>query len=218
MLIIALISAMLALPLYSGEEPEKQVPVVGLSTNLPYDITWIPGYGVTSIPSISMEFYPASWEHFTLGADLEFPMWKNWDAHRFMQINNFTFWTRRYFRAHELPEDRFKGLYLFANANVARYGIGFNDRGWQGEGIGASLGLGCKWLLGKRFFIDAGLAFGYFYSRYDPYVYGNDGTGWYYYDYTGNPADFVPRRMELHWLYPTRVYISIGMDFFRRNK
>ena len=136
-----------------------------------------------------------------------------------MQINNFTFWARRYFFAHARESaERFKGPYLFANANVARYGIGFNDRGWQGEGVGASLGFGYKWLLGKRFFIDAGLAFGYFYSRYDPYVYGNDGTGWYYYDYTGNPQEFVPRRMELHWLYPTRVYISIGMDFFKRKK
>ena len=100
MFLVALISAMLALPLYTGEEPEKQVPAVGISTNIPYDITWVPGYGVTSIPSVSMEFYPTQWRRVTLGADVEFPMWKNWDTHRFMQINNLTFWARRYFFAH----------------------------------------------------------------------------------------------------------------------
>ena len=27
-------------------------PLLGISTNIPYDITWIPGYGVTSIPQL----------------------------------------------------------------------------------------------------------------------------------------------------------------------
>jgi len=195
-----------------------RIPVVGISTNIPYDITWVPGYGVTSIPSFSLEFYPGKWKHFTIGADVEWPMWKHWDTHRFMQINNITLWTRRYFRARESSEDSVRGFYLLANINVARYGIGFDaDRGWQGEGIGASLGAGHKWAWG-RFFLDAGLAVGYFYSRYDPYVWGNDGTGWYYYDYTGDPAEFLFRRKELHWLAPTRVYVSIGFDFCRKRK
>lgn len=186
-------------------------PFMGISTNIPYDITWIPGYGVTSIPSLSLEFYPKNWKHFTLGADVEWPMWKHWDTHRFMQINNITLWTRRYFRTRAC-EESVKGFYLLANINAARFGIGFDaDRGWQGEGIGASLGAGHKWTWG-RFFVDAGLAIGYFYARYDPYVWGNDGTGWYYYDYTGDPEAFVPRRMALHWFGPTRVYVSIGFD------
>lgn len=186
-------------------------PVLGISTNIPYDVTWIPGYGLTSIPSFSLEFYPKNWKHFTLGADVEWPMWKHWDTHRFMQINNITLWTRRYFRTRACDES-VRGFYLLANANAARFGIGFDaDRGWQGEGIGASLGAGHKWTWG-RFFVDAGLAIGYFYARYDPYVWGNDGTGWYYYDYTGDPEAFVPRRMALHWFGPTRVYVSIGFD------
>ena len=192
-------------------------PILGISTNLPYDITWVPGYGVTSIPSLSVEFYLKKWKHFTLGADVEWPMWKHWDSHRFMQINNITLWTRRYFRTRAC-EESVKGFYLLANLNAARFGIGFDaDRGWQGEGLGASLGAGHRWTWG-RFFIDAGLAIGYFYARYDPYVWGNDPSGWYYYDYTGDPEDFVPRRMALHWFGPTRVYVSIGFDIAKKNR
>ncbi len=192
-------------------------PIIGISTNLPYDVTWIPGYGVTSIPSVSLEFYPKNWKHFTLGADVEWPMWKHWDTHRFMQINNITLWTRRYFRTRACEESA-KGFYLLANVNAARFGIGFDaDRGWQGEGLGTSLGAGHRWTWG-RFFIDAGLALGYFYARYDPYVWGNDAMGWYYYDYTGDPEEFVPRRMALHWFGPTRVYISIGFDIAKKNR
>ena len=192
-------------------------PVLGISTNIPYDVTWIPGYGLTSIPSFSLEFYPKNWKHFTLGADVEWPMWKHWDTHRFMQINNITLWTRRYFRTRACDES-VRGFYLLANANAARFGIGFDaDSGWQGEGLGASLGAGHRWTWG-RFFIDAGLAIGYFYARYDPYVWGNDGTGWYYYDYTGAPEDFVARRMALHWFGPTRVYVSVGFDLATKKK
>lgn len=202
------------------EAPEKTItsrPILGISTNIPYDITWIPGYGVTSIPSFSLEYYPRDWKHFTLGADVEWPMWKHWDTHRFMQINNITLWTRRYFRTRACEESA-RGFYLLANVNAARFGIGFDAaRGWQGEGLGASLGAGHRWTWG-RFFIDAGLALGYFYARYDPYVWGNDPTGWYYYDYTGDPEDFVPRRMALHWFGPTRVYISIGFDIAKKNR
>ncbi|MBO4475288.1 MAG: DUF3575 domain-containing protein [Bacteroidales bacterium] len=195
-----------------------RVPVVGISTNIPYDITWVPGYGVTSIPSFSLEVYPSGWKHFTLGADVEWPMWKHWDTHRFMQVNNITLWTRRYFHTRAYEESP-KGLYLLANANAARFGIGFDDKGWQGEGLGASLGVGYKHGFGKsRFWFDTGIAAGFFYSRYDPYVYGKDGTGWYYYDYRGNIADFVPRRMALWWFGPTRVYFSVGFDFCKKVK
>lgn len=197
---------------------EEARPVVGLSTNLPYDVTYIPGYGVTSIPSFSLELYPKNSKHFTFGADVEWPMWKNWDSHRFMQINNITLWTRRYFRTRAYAQDSFRGFYLLANANAARYGIGFDDKkGWQGEGLGASLGAGHKWVWG-RFFVDAGLAVGYFYTRYDPYIWGDDGTGWYYYAYTGNPDEFTPRSWTLKWFGPTRVYVSIGFDLATKKK
>ena len=188
-------------------------PVIGLSTNLLYDVTYIPGYGVTSIPSVGLEYYPTS-GHWTWGVDVEWPMWKHWDTHRFMQIQNITFSGRRYFNEKEL---RYKGLYLLGNLNLGRYGIGFNNKGWEGEGIGLSAGIGHKWLLGKRFYFDLGIAAGLFYSAYDPFVYEDNALGWYYYDYAGKPEDFTRRNNRWLWFGPTRVWASFGIDLFNRR-
>ena len=211
--------AVLQGPLKQTSDPTARrtfIPAAGLSTNLPYDITYVPGYGVTTIPSVSFEYYPASRGCWTYGADVEWPMWKHWDTQRFMQINNITLWTRRYFKD---PEVRPQGAYLLGSVNGARYGVGFNKKGWIGEGIGLSAGIGYKWPIGKsRFWFDAGAALGLFYSAYDPYVYGNDALGWYYYDYAGKPEDFTERNNRWVWLGPTRIYFSIGVDLFNRNK
>ena len=191
-------------------------PIIGISTNLPYDFTYLPGYGLTSIPSFSLEYYPRN-GRFSFGADVEWPMWRHWDSHDFLQINNITLWARRYFRPK--TDDHFKGSYAFGNINAAQYGIGFDDKGWEGEGIGASLGIGHKWMLGRsRFFIDTGIGLGVFWSKYDPYVWGDEATGWYYYDYTGKPESFQPRRKRLLWFGPTRLYFSIGYDIHWRKR
>ena len=189
-------------------------PIVGLSTNLIYDVTYVPGYGMTSIPSFGLEYYPVR-GHWTYGIDVEWPMWKHWNSHRFMQINNITFSGRRYFREKDL---RYRGLYLLGNMNVARYGIGFDKKGWEGEGLGASLGIGHKWLLGKSpLYLDLGVAVGAFYSGYDPYVYEDNALGWYYYDYDGKPEDFQKRNNRWFWVGPTRVWVSLGIDLFNRR-
>lgn len=191
-------------------------PVFGLSTNLLYDFTYIPHYGFTSIPSVSLEYYPARSRHFTFGADVEWPMWQHWDTHRFLQIQQVTLWTRRYFRQ---QENRFHGLYLLASANGARFGLGWDAKGWEGEGLGGSVGVGCKWILGKsRFYIDLGLAAGAFFAKYDPYLYGFDATRRYYYDYLGDPDLFHERNHRLFWAGPTRIYFSLGIDLFNRKR
>jgi len=190
-------------------------PVFGLSTNLIYDAAYVPGYGMTSIPSFSLEYYPAR-GRFTFGVDVEWPMWRHPQEHRYFQINNVTLWARRYFKP---SSPLYKGFFLLANVNATQYGIGFNaDKGWEGEGVGLSLGGGYKFYLGKRIYMEVGAAFGTFYSWYDPYVWGNDATGRYYYDYSGTPSEFSPRRMRLVWVGPTRAFFSIGLDLFNRNK
>ena len=63
-----------------------------------------------------------------------------------------------------------------------------------------------------------GIAAGAFYSAYDPYVWGNDGSNWYYYDYNGNPEAFVRRNQRLWWVGPTRVWLSIGFDFWKKDR
>ncbi|MCR4824062.1 MAG: DUF3575 domain-containing protein [Bacteroidales bacterium] len=203
---------------YSVPELSRQRalrPVLGISTNLLYDITYIPNYGLTSIPSVSLEYYPARTKHFTYGLDVEWPMWMHWDRRDFLQIQNITLWTRRYFRTRE---ERFRGLYLLGSLNGARFGVGTNGSGWEGEGLGASVGIGHKWILGRsRFFFDAGIAAGVFYAQYDPYVYGHDATDRYYYDYAGDPDQFQMRNHRFFWAGPTRIYFSFGIDLFNRH-
>ncbi|MBO4675579.1 MAG: DUF3575 domain-containing protein [Elusimicrobiaceae bacterium] len=193
-------------------EPVKKKPVLAISTNIPYDIIYIPKYGLTSAPSLSLEYYPANYGHWTFGADVDFPMWQHWKTHRFFQIQNLTLNTRYY-----LKTGNYHGLYLLANINAAKYGIGWDAKGWEGEGFGASVGAGFKLTLYKRLFLDAGIALGYFNSRYDPYEYGFDSTKRYYYNYVGVPQDFVRRNHTLNWFGPTRVRISIGFELFGRK-
>lgn len=188
-------------------------PVIGISTNLLFDATYIPGYGFTSVPSFSLEYYPAR-GHWTFGADVDWSHWLHYDTHRFNQIHNISLHTRRYFKS---GENGFKGLYLQGGINAAEYGLGWDAHGWEGELLGANLGAGYKINFG-RFFIDMGLDVGYFYSRNDPYVWGDDATGWYYYDYVGDPAQFAPRQKGFQWFGPTRAYISIGLDLFNRKR
>ena len=188
-------------------------PVIGISTNLLFDATYIPNYGFTSVPSFSLEYYPAR-GHWTFGADVDWSHWLHYDTHKFNQIHNITLHTRRYFKS---GENGFKGLYLQGALNAAMYGLGWDAHGWEGELLGANLGAGYKINFG-RFFIDMGLDVGYFYSRNDPYVWGDDATGWYYYDYVGDPAQFAPRQKGFQWFGPTRAYISIGLDLFNRRR
>ncbi len=188
-------------------------PVIGISTNLLFDATYIPGYGFTSVPSFSLEYYPAR-GHWTFGADVDWSHWLHYDTHRFNQIHNISLHTRRYFKS---GENGFKGLYLQGALNAAEYGLGWDAHGWEGELLGANIGAGYKINFG-RFFIDMGLDVGYFYSRNDPYVWGDDATGWYYFDYTGDPAQFSPRQKGFQWFGPTRAYISIGLDLFNRRR
>ena len=190
-------------------------PILGISTNIPYDITWIPKYGATSVPSFSVEYYPVT-GLYSFGADVDFSHWLHPDTHRYNQIHNYTIWARRYFKR---TDDRFKGTYLLANLNAAKYGLGFDaNEGYEGEGLGIGVGGGWKVYMGKRFYLDLGGTLGLFYSRYDPYVWGNDGTGRYYYDYLGDPDAFAKRRKRLVWFGPTRVFISVGFDIYGKKR
>ena len=200
-------------PLNQSTAPAKGTPIIGLSTNVLYDATYIPHYGFTSIPSFSLEYYPAG-GNWTYGADVEWSHWLHYPEHRFNQIHNITLHTRRYFQS---GEDGFRGLYLLGSLNATQYGLGWDEHGWEGEGLGLSAGIGHKWNWG-RFFIDLGASVGAFYSIYDPYVWGNDATGWYYYDYAGDPSKFIRRNNGWFWFGPTRLQVSIGFDLFNRRK
>ena len=191
---------------------QPREPILGISTNLLYDATYIPGYGFTSIPSLSVEYYPAKGK-YTFGGDVDWSNWRHPEDHRYMQIHSVSLHARYYLKP---KQNCFKGLYLQGSANVAEFGVGWNEKGWEGEGVGISLGGGHKWSFGC-IYIDAGIAFGGFYSRFDSYTWGNDATGWYYYDYVGDPDDFEPRLKRWLWIGPTRLQVSLGVDLFNRN-
>ena len=197
----------------------RKRPVLGLSSNLLYDFTYIPNYGLTSIPSFSLEYYPSDYGRFSFGADVEWPMWQHPDEHRYFQIQNVTLHGRWYFSPKY--DNDYRGVYALANFNIGRYGIGWEEHGWEGEGLGGSLGIGYKHRLfgSERLYWDTGIALGVFYSRYDPYVWGDDGTGWYYYDFSGAPSDFIIRNHYFLWAaLPTRIWFAIGVDLFNRKK
>lgn len=191
---------------------QPREPILGISTNLLYDATYVPGYGFTSIPSLSIDYYPAEGK-YTFGGDVDWSAWKHPEDHRYMQIHNVSLHARYYLKP---KQNYFKGLYLQGSANVAEFGVGWNERGWEGEGLGFSLGGGHKWNFGC-IYIDAGLLLGAFYSRFDSYTWGNDATGWYYYDYAGDPDEFIPRLKRWLWIGPTRLQVSLGVELFNRR-
>ena len=191
----------------------ERKPLLGVSTNLIYDATYIPHYSFTSVPSFSLEYYPDR-GHWTFGADVDWSHWLHYEDHRFNQIHNVTLNARRYFKS---GEELFKGLYLLGNVNIVQYGLGWDAHGWEGEGLGLSAGIGNKWHF-ARIYIDVGACVGALYSRFDPYTWGNDATRWYYYDYAGKPEDFTERSKSFLWFGPTRIWFSIGYDLFMRRK
>ena len=207
---------------YKNEDVPSFDPAFGVRSNLLYDIAYVPDYGLTSITNIGFEYYPRSASNrLTYNLDIEFPMWRNPSDHKYMQIYNYTFSMRRYSHA---ETKHYKGFYTQAYVHAGAYGIGGlnnSSKGKQGEGIGAGLGIGYKIPLSRcdcnrRWYLDLGMTLGVFYTKYDPYIYGYDGTGWYYYDYSGSASSFHKRSHGWLWAGPTRVYFSIGYNIFNR--
>lgn len=200
----------------AASKTRERRPVFALSTNLPYDITYVPNYGLTSIPSVSLEYYPSGYGRYSFGADFECPMWVHADEHRYLQMNYLTLNGRYYFS--RSYQNDYHGPYLIASLGGVRFGIGFDEKGWQGEGVSLSAGLGYKRSFGRsRLFWEAGLAIGWLHALYDPYVWGDDTTHRYYYDYAGLPENFKERNHALDWFGPTRAWLAIGIDLFTRK-
>lgn len=217
--------------------------VFSVKTNLLFDFAYMPG-GYNSfcpIPNVAVEFYPLH-GHFTFGAMFDFPWWQGGiHNHKYFQIRNYTLETRYYIKSGDISKRppgcgaAFRGFYLSAYIHGGLYGIGWSDdkgfdapgamggHGWQGEGGGGGLGLGYVVPLGKmqhwrlEFLAQAG----YFYTRYDPYIYGcpveqkNDGL--YYYVWYRDADEFLRRQHAFHWLGPTRIGIQLSYDLLYRK-
>ncbi len=188
--------------------------MIALRTNLLHDFLYVPQFGFAPGANVQLEYYPLS-GHYTMNAGFTFTNHRHWDTHKFMQIRDAQLELRRYFKG----GGQFIGTFLNAYVEGMVYGIGFSKtKGWEGEGAGAGVGVGHTWALNKRgnLRLEASINFGAFITRYDPYVYNNDGK--YYYDYHGSLTDFKERNHQFVWFGPTNAGLHITYDIIYRKK
>ena len=208
--------------------------LLSVKSNLLFDFAYVPGYDRwCPIPNVALEYYPKH-GHFTFGASMDFPWWQHHNEHKFFEIRNYQVEARYYLRSGDVAKNpagegiAFRGLFLQAYAHAGLYSICFDaDRGWEGEGFGGGLGLGYVMQLGtsktSRWRLEFAAQFGYFKTKYDPYVfehpvYNDYKDNLYYYNWIYDPDDFVRRAHRFTWFGPTRVGVTLSYDLlFRRN-
>lgn len=194
--------------------------LLALRTNLLHDAFYMPGFGWAPTANVQLEYYPLR-GHYTYNLGFTFSNHRHWQSCEFFQVRDLRLEVRRYFRG----GGRFLGTFLQAGMQGTDYGFGLDkERGWQGEGGGASLGIGHSLRLNRKGSLRLEFTFdvGCFLTRYDPYVYGNPVThqenGYYYYDYTGKASDFKRRNQQLFWIGPTNAGIHLTYDILYRKK
>ena len=201
-------------------EPSEPRHMIALRTNLLHDFLYVPQFGFAPGVNIQAEYYPKS-GNFTYNVGFTFTNHRHWESQKFFQIRDLQFELRRYFKG----EGEFIGTYASAYVEGMKYGIGFGpDKGWQGEGGGAGIGIGHTWKLNKRgnLRLEVSANLGFFVTRYDPYVWGvnnsGEGHGLYYYDYHGNINDFKERNHQFMWIGPTNAGVHITYDIIYRKQ
>ncbi len=201
--------------------------VLAVKTNmLLYGVYMPSGYDKwCPIPNVAVEVFPLH-GHFTYGASIDFPWWRNYWGHKYFEVRNYQLEARYYFRSGDVrlrePGEgiAFRGWYLQGYAHAAMFCICFDkDRGWKGEALGAGLGAGYVLPLGKKshWRLEFSVQAGFMYGGYDPFQFENPVNPnyqdhLYYYKWTGKPADFKRRQYRFSWLGPTRVGITLSYD------
>ena len=222
-------------------EPVEEVPtkerrreLLSIKTNLLLDGAYVPGYDRwCPIPNIAIEYYPL-YGHFTYGASFDCPWWKHYWDHKFFEIRNYQLEARYYLKATEPFEadgiyknqPAFTGWYLQAYAHAGLFDICFDaNRGWEGEGIGAGLGLGYVMPISRNghWRLEFGLQAGYFRCKYDPYQYEcpidpTEQDHLYYYKWYGEADQFKRRQYRFNWLGPTRIGVTLTYDLLYRKR
>ena len=219
-------------------------PVLAVSTNLLYDLWYMPDFGFAPMWNGRIEYYPhrnrrSLWNHTAFAISFTNPYYHKWDKHKFYQIRNYEIETRFYHRYDTEWQQRY-GWYLGAALDNNIYGIGLSDtRGWQGEGLGGQITAGYVLPLDKckSWKLEFNIGFGIYGTRYDPYIYddpfkdANVGHGeydpstflpdpelHYYYKWYGSAADFRKRQHRFIWMGPTQIGISIKYDLLWKRK
>lgn len=194
--------------------------LIAARTNLVHDLLYVPQFGFAYGGNIQLEYYPLR-GHYTLNAGFTFTNHRHWSDNKFFQLRDAQLEVRRYFKG----GGSFIGPYLGLYAEGTKYGIGFSkSKGWEGEGGGGGLSVGYTCALNRKgsLRLELSASLGLFYTRYDPYVYGNplsgSEDGLYYYDYYGNTSDFKERNHQFTWFGPTNAGIHITYDIIYRKK
>lgn len=212
-------------PLYRIPAPKSEPlsltrrHLIAARTNLVHDFLYVPQFGFAPGVNIQLEYYPLS-GHYTGNVGFTFHNHRHWNDYKFFQTRDLQLELRRYFKGN----GAFVGPYLGVYGEGTVYGIGFSKtKGWEGEGGGGGLSFGWVWPLNRQgnLRLELSASLGVFYTRYDPYVYGNPFTGkedgLYYYDYQGNTSDFIERNHEFFWLGPTNAGIHLTYDIVYRK-
>ena len=201
--------------------------IMAIKTNmLLYGVYMPSGYDKwCPIPNVAVEVFPLH-GHFTYGASIDFPWWRNYWGHKYFEVRNYPLEALYCFRSGDVrlrePGEgiAFRGWYLQGYAHAAMFCICFDkDRGWKGEALGAGLGAGYVLPLGKKshWRLEFSVQAGFMYGGYDPFQFENPVNPnyqdhLYYYKWTGKPADFKRRQYRFSWLGPTRVGITLSYD------
>jgi len=209
--------------LSAERQPRREL--LSVKTNLLFDFAYVPGYNRwCPIPNIAVEYYPRR-GHFTYGASIDFPWWKDYWAHKYFEVRNYQLETRYYLKTHQSPA--FSGFYLQGYAHAGIFCLCFNaDKGWIGEAVGAGVGLGYVLPISRNghWRLEFGAQFGIMLAKYDPFQFEYRGKfdlqdHLYYYDWTRPAHEFKQRQYRYTWFGPTRIGITLTYDLlYRRAK
>jgi len=199
---------------------ESSRPLIGVRTNLLYDLWYQPQFGWAPGANLQLEYFPQE-SRLSLNAGFTFHNHKHWSDYQFFQIRDVDLEARWYFA----PPGKYVGPYAGVDVHGTWYGIGFSKtKGWRGEGGGGGLVLGWSHYLNNshRWRIDLNVGFGFFSTRYDPYQYGDpsmdEEDGKYYYSYHGDVDLFKKRQHRFQWIGPTQAGVHLTYILYQRKK
>lgn len=215
--------------------PEPQKPryrreMFSIKTNLLLWPFYMPQYGWCPIPNGELEFYPLH-GNYTAGVTYDKPWWIHYNRHEFFEVENISFYLRYYLRNGDILLRRpghgaaYTGWYGALYGHWFRYQIGLSkNKGWVGEGGGPGVGIGYMLPISKdgHWRLDFGAQFGFFRTKYDPFVYGtpierDESSDLYYYDFKYHPSLFQRRQNHFNWFGPTRIGVSLSYDLIYRK-
>lgn len=199
--------------------PRKRM--LALRTNLIQDFLWLPNFQwAAMMPNLQAEYFPL-YGHYTYNAGFSYSNYRHWRAHKFFQVRDIRAGVRRYFVGNGI----FEGPFIGAYGECTVYGVGYNAyKGWEGEGGGAGLTFGHTMCLNHKGALRLELTadMGIFFSKQDPYIWGNPKTGYidglYYYRYRGRKTDFHKRDHSFTWIGPTCIGIQITYDILYHKR